>query len=160
MIQQLLLWANFSACFCYSSVNQQLADVLAPLVKAALFLILGCGFPCSPLRVMQFKDLTPYHSEILISLPRFVSREASACLCSLVASTSAAGKVKSQGSPELNPWDTEEENTSIPTRFQKMGRPHPPPPGLPFARSLIQSCLKAPMPRIGAQAGTGAVPRE
>lgn len=41
MIQQRLLWANFSACFCFSPADQQMAGALAALIKAALFLIAG-----------------------------------------------------------------------------------------------------------------------
>lgn len=68
MIQQLLLWANFWACFCFSPVNQQLAGNLAALMKAVIF-NLGMQVSDFPLRLMQLKDLMPHHSEILISVP-------------------------------------------------------------------------------------------
>lgn len=142
MIQQRLLWANFSACFRFSPADQQMAGALAALIKVALFLIAGMQVSDFPLRLTQFKDWTPRRSEVLILFPWFVLFEASA-LFVLWSGTYLCSRT--QGRQELNPWDTEVEKASNiclsvhPSMHTPRKQDGLTPPVLPFSGSLIQA---------------------
>lgn len=71
--------------------------------KGGVIFNLGMQVSDFRLRLMQFKDLTPRHSEILISFPDLFHLKSLAYLCSVVAPTYVAGIWRDPGQRGVKP---------------------------------------------------------
>lgn len=159
MIQQLLLWANFSAFllfFCKPTISGRSRSSR----KGGVIFDLGMRVSLLSTQsnaIQGFNAIPQWDSHFVAPICFTWS------LCLLVLSSCiylCSRQSEEPGQPGVKPLGYRGRKYIHPHALPENGTASPPPPGLPFARSLIQSCLKAPMPRIGAQAGTGAVPRE
>lgn len=152
MIQQLLLWANFLACFLLFSCKPTISGRSRCSHKGGVIFNLGMqvsDFPLFPL--MQFKDLMPRHGEILFSFPDWFHLKSLAYLCSVVAPTYAAGiwrdlgqrGVKSLGyrRKSIHPYALPESGMASPPSY------------FAFCWEFNTDCSMALMPQMRTQAG-------